>query len=247
MWAGVVPVGEIELGLPFMYRTPGQSFRESAYTVRKFFKESGYVDLLREEYAKHDLYYLDFHSYGPNVILSKKPVQSCGDLKGLKITVEGSFSDYYQALGATPAVVSGDESYMALKLGTIDAAQWDVSAITAFKWHEVAPYWLKGGENHQSFGHIILNQKSYQALPDDLKRVVQEAAAKYYDDLVEVYDQELQKAAALVAAGAIKESWLDDSCKKTFADEAMKVWSSVADRDPANAKAIERVKQWRGL
>jgi TRAP-type mannitol/chloroaromatic compound transport system substrate-binding protein len=92
-----------------------------------------------------------------------------------------------------------------------------------------------------------LNQKSYQALPDDLKSVVQEAAVKYYDDLVDLYEQELQNAADLVSAGKIKESWLDEACEKTYADEAMKVWSSVAERDPANAKAIEMVKRWRGL
>jgi TRAP-type C4-dicarboxylate transport system substrate-binding protein len=247
MWAGVVPVGEVELGLPYMYLTPGQTFKESAYAVRKFFKESGYLALLRKEYAKQGLYYLDFHSYGPNVILSKKPVRSCADLKGLKITVEGSFSDFYQALGATPVVVSGDETYMALKLGTIDAAQWDVSAITAFKWYEVAPYWLRGGENQQSFGHILLNQKSWQALPDDLKKVVQDAADKYYNDLVDVYDKQLKMADALVAAGKIKESWLDDSCKQEFQTEALKVWDSVAARNPASAEAIQMIKKWRGL
>ena len=244
MWAGVVPVGEVEFGLPYAYRTEGKSFKESANELRDFFYQSGMVELLRKEYAKHGLYWLDMHSYGPNVILSRKPIESCKDLSGLKVTVEGSLNDFFNELGAAGAILSGTETYMALKLGTVDAAQWDVSAITALKWYEVAPYWIKGGENHQSFGHILVNLKKWNALPDDLKQVLRDGAKAYWDQLVELYDAELKKAEALVKAGKIKVSVLDAECQKAHEKAALEVWDGVAARDPANAEAIALIKKW---
>lgn len=245
MWAGVVPVGEVEFGLPYAFRTPGKKFTESAAEMRKLFYESGMVELVRKEYAKHGLYWLDMHSYGPNIILSKKPVVSCDDLKGMKITVEGSFNEFFNLLGASGTIVSGTETYMALKLGMVDAAQWDVSAITALKWYEVAPYWLKGGENHQSFGHMLVNMKKWNKLPDDLKGILQDSALVYWNKLVDIYDAELGKANALVEQGNLKISTLDADCQKKHGDAALKVWDSVASKDPASAKAIEIIKSWK--
>ena len=37
------------------------------------------------------------------------------------------------------AEISPTEAYMALRLGTVDAVEWDVSAVTGLNWHEVAP------------------------------------------------------------------------------------------------------------
>ena len=245
MWAGVVPVGEVEFGLPYAYRTEGKSFKESAKELRDFFYKSGMVELLRKEYAKHGMYWLDMHSYGPNVILSTKPVKTCKDLSGLKITVEGSFNDFFNELGAAGTIVSGTETYMALKLGTVDAAQWDVSAITALKWYEVAPYWIKGGENHQSFGHILVNLQRWNALPENLKQALRDGAKDYWDKLVDEYDSELKKANELVKQGKITICKLDPECQKAHEEAAIKIWDSIAKRDPASAEAINLIKKWK--
>ena len=248
MWAGIVPVGEVEFGLPYAYRMPDQkSFRDGAHKIRKFFYESGFVKLVRKEYSKQGLYWLDMHTYGPAFILSTKSIESCNQLKGVKMTLEGSFNDFYNILGAQGSIVSGTETYIALKLGTLDAAQWDVSAITALKWHEVAPYWIRGGSNQQNIGHIMVNMKSWNALDDNLKNILRDAASNYFESLVKVYIGELAKVTDLVEAGKVKESWLDDDCQKKHSEAAVKIWNQIALRDPANAKAIELIKQWTKL
>ena len=148
MWGGIIPVGEVEFGLPYMWNSPGgKSVKENSEIVRKFFFDSGFVDLLRKEYAKQGLYWLDVHSYGELFTLSTKPMKTCDDIQGKKFRVEGAWMDYYNMLGARGTYISGMEAYMGLKLGTIDASQWDVSAITGLKWHEVAPYRIIGGKN----------------------------------------------------------------------------------------------------
>ncbi|MEJ2286859.1 MAG: hypothetical protein P8X85_25090, partial [Desulfobacterales bacterium] len=71
MWGGIVPVGEVEFGLPYAYNLPGEpDVYEAGKIIRDFFFNTGYVDLLRREYAKQGLYWLDVHSYGPIFTMS---------------------------------------------------------------------------------------------------------------------------------------------------------------------------------
>lgn len=246
MWAGIIPVGEVEFGLPYAYNIPGnKDIVESGAIVREFFFKTGFADLLRKEYAKQGLYWLDMHSYGKLFTLSTKPIKTCDDMKGIKIRVEGSWADYYNMIGARGTYISGMESYMGLKLGTIDASQWDVSAITGLNWHEVAPYWLIGGQNDVVPGNILVNQKSWNDLPDDLKAVLTQAAEDYYHLLLKVYVAEMVKVAELIKAGKVIESPIDEACERKHEEAAYKLWDEIGARDPVAAEAIQITRDWR--
>ena len=246
MWGGIVPVGEVEFGLPYAYNLPGEpDVYQAGKQIRQLFMDTGFADLLRKEYAKQGLYWLDVHSYGPIFTMSTKKITTCSDMKGLKFRVEGSWADYYNALGARGTHISGMEAYMGLKLGTIDASQWDVSAVTGLKWHEVAPYRLLGGQNDVVPGHILMNMKTWNSLPDDLKKVMADAAEQYFSDLNKIYDGELKKVAELVKAGKVINSPIDASCDAAHEKAALELWGKIGERDPAAAKAIGIIKDWR--
>lgn len=250
MWGGIIPVGEVEFGLPYAWRIPGaekMSFNESAAELRKFFHQGGFAELLRAEYAKQDLYWLDLHTYGPIVTMATKPIKTCADLQGKKMRMEGSWTEYYNMLGASGVNLPGMDAYMALKLGTLDGSQWDVSAITGLKWHEVAPYWLKGTDPDHCVGHILLNKKSYEALPDEVKKALHSAAEDYWNELIKIHAEEHKKVDALVKAGKVKESLIEEACQKKHEEAALQLWAKISERDPAAAKAIEMIKEWRGL
>ncbi|MBW1996775.1 MAG: TRAP transporter substrate-binding protein DctP [Deltaproteobacteria bacterium] len=245
-WGGILTVGEIEFGLPYMYNIPGnKSYDESAMMVRNFFFKRGFIDLLREEYGKHGLYYLDMHHYGPTFTMATSCIRTLEDFKGKKFRVEGAWHDYYNMLGARGTALSGTDAYMGLKLGTIDASQWDVSCVTGLKWHEVAPYRILGGQNEVQPGHILVNMKRWQSLPDNLKSALAGAAEDYYYALHQVYKGELEKYNELVRSGKIKECRITEEADKAHREAAYKIWAETAKRDPAAAKAIEMVKEWR--
>jgi len=246
MWGGILPIGEVEFGLPYAYNLPGEpDVFTAGKQIHDLFYNTGYVDLLRGEYAKQGLYWLDVHSYGPIFTMATKKITTCDDMKGLKIRVEGSWADYYNALGARGTYISGMEAYMGLKLGTIDASQWDVSAITGLNWHEVAPYWLMGGQNDVVVGHILFNMKSWDALPDDLKKVMTDAAEDYFNKLLKIYVGELKKVDDLVKAGKVIKSEIDAACDRKHEEAALALWDKIGQRDPAAAKAIGIIKDWR--
>lgn len=246
MWGGIMPVGNVEFGLPFAYHIPGDlPIQQSSDIVRAFFYKSGFVKLLRKAYAKHGLYWLDMHSYGALFTLSRKPVRTCADLKGLKVRAEGDWQKYYDMLGSEGIFIPGSESYMGLKLGTIDASQWDVSAIVGLHWNQVAPYWLLGLQNDVVPGQIVVNMKSWKRLPPDLKRVMHTAARDYYYKLLKVYTVEMKKVAKLVKEGKVIKCHLDPACEKHAAEVANKLWDETAKKSPDAAKAIALIRAWR--
>ena len=247
MWGGIVPVGEIEFGLPYMWNVPGnRTVKENAEIVRTFFFEKGFADLLRREYAKQGLYWLDMHSYGELFTLCKSPIKNCQDLQGKKMRVEGAWMDFYNAVGARGTYISGMEAYMGLKLGTIDCSQWDVSAITGLNWHEVAPNRLRGGgENNALPGHILFNKKTWDSLPADMQQALAKAAKDYFDMLNDVYMEESKKVAALEKEGKLTEMAIDDQCEKAHLDAAYELWDKIGERDPSVAEGIKLIKTWR--
>jgi TRAP-type C4-dicarboxylate transport system substrate-binding protein len=246
MWGGIVPVGEVEFGLPYAYNLPGEpDVYQAGKQIRELFMNTGLVDLLRKEYAKQGLYWLDVHSYGPLFTLSTKKITTCNDMKGLKFRVEGSWADYYNALGARGTNISGMEAYMGLKLGTIDASQWDVSAVTGLNWHEVAPYRILGGQNDVVPGHILVNMEAWNSLPDDLKKALADAAEQYFHDLNKIYESELKKVAELVKAGKVINSPIDAACDQAHEQAALQLWEQIGQRDAAAAQAIGIIKDWR--
>jgi TRAP-type mannitol/chloroaromatic compound transport system substrate-binding protein len=245
-WGGTTPIGEIEFGLPLMWAMPpGKTVKENSEIVRDFFLNSGFAELLRKEYAKQGVYWLDMHSYGELFTLSREPIISCADMQGKKFRAEGAWTDFYNNMGARGTFVDGGEAYMALSKGVIDTTQWDVSAVTGMNIHEVAPYRIMGGGNDVVPGHILINLKKWESLPDNLKAALKGAAKDYFDALNDIYMEEMKKVDELVKQGKVKLSYFDDACIKKHEEVAMKLWDEIAKRDPSAVEAVELVKEWR--
>ena len=245
-WGGTTPIGEIEFGLPLMWAMPpGRTVKENSEIVRNFFLNSGFADLLRQEYAKQGVYWLDMHSYGELFTLSLKPITTCEDMQGKKMRAEGAWTDFYNNIGARGTNIDGGEAYMALSKGVIDTTQWDVSAITGMKLYEVAPYRVMGGGNDVVPGHILVNLDTWNSLPDNLKQALRDAAKDYFDALNDIYMEEMKKVDELVKQGKVKLSNLDDACVKKHEEVAYELWDEIAKRDPAAVEAVKLIKEWR--
>ena len=72
-----------------------------------------------------------------------------------------------------------------------------------------------------------------------------DAAADYFNKLLKIYDGELKKVDELVKAGKVINSPIDDACDRLHEEAAMALWEKIGERDPAAAKAISIIKDWR--
>jgi TRAP-type C4-dicarboxylate transport system substrate-binding protein len=113
--------------------------------------------------------------HGPGVIHSKKPIQTVGDLNGVKLRAPTRVTNsLFKSLGATPVGMPVPAVPEALSKGVIDATviPWEVTG--ALKVNELV-------SNHTTFGDetlytttfiFAMNKDRWNALPDDLKAII---------------------------------------------------------------------------
>jgi TRAP-type mannitol/chloroaromatic compound transport system substrate-binding protein len=251
VWSMMVPSGDVLFGsLPRIWDFPDKTVTEGATMQRKWVFESGAVDIIRKEFAKHNLYWIDMHTAGSVCHLSTKKVRTLKDIKGQKLAdLGGWMGQWHAALGWVPVeMLPSSEMEMALRLGTINALTWDLSAITGFGWHKAAKYWVSNeGQVTHILQDILINMDVWKALPSDLKKAVEGAAEDYFHKANEEYEKLVAQVRGKVKSGEVIESPLDDEYVKVSYREARKLWDKAAKEDPTSAALIKSIKKLRGI
>jgi len=113
---------------------------------------------------------------GERIIGSKKPIRSLEDMKGLKIRVPESklFVGLFKALGCSPTPVAYGEIYMALQTGVVEAADGSSVQLSTLKHYEQTKYLIMT-KHIRGMIWLDINEKFYQSLPEDIKKIVKEA------------------------------------------------------------------------
>lgn len=240
-WSDELPILGLMFGLPF-------GFKGTLEEVETLVEKTGLYGLWKDAYASKNCHLLGIHTYGPYPgIASNKPIRNLDDFKGLKIRAILEVADLLKELGAAPGYIPGGEIYMALKLGTFDAATYSVDAVRGFKWHEVMDYWILPYWSDWYFGDIIINQEAWESLPADLQKVLKEAMKSFGEKNKEVYSKEIE----LVKDQAEKLGYEvitlpDEDVSKMRQIAVEKVWSKFAEKGPECAKAIDAIKAYYG-
>lgn len=234
-WSGKIgPIGDIEFGLLGLMKNPQDH--------EFFYSESGMMELLREVYAKQGVYYLRHLPTGSETIVLKVPVSEKDDFKGLKVRDVGVEAKIYAKFGAAIVYVPGGEIYTSLQTGVIDAAGWGGPYLLHQKrLYEVAKYLMWPAIFPCGSGHLLVNPNSYNALPDDLKAILNEAAAahslkwntySYGDDQTSIKGF-LENGATLVSIP-----------RADFDEAAMEVGTELAAQDEYAAKAFQMLQDY---
>ena len=103
-----------------------------------------------------------------------KPIRTLEDCQGLRIRSPGGHqTSYIKALGAEPVFMPLGDVYMAMETGTIDGLVTCPPLVQAFKLYEVAEQGTLATFGCVTEG-VIMNQKSWERTPDDLKPLIEE-------------------------------------------------------------------------
>jgi TRAP-type mannitol/chloroaromatic compound transport system substrate-binding protein len=134
----------------------------------------------------------------------RKKINTTNDFKGLRIRIPNLGGKVYARAGATTVLTPGSEIYPALERGVIDAAEWiGPHYDMQINLHKTARYYYYPGWHEpgttQDFG---FNKKAYDALPIDLKRTLDHAAAA-----VQVYGLTEFHAKNAIALDRLKTEW----------------------------------------
>jgi TRAP-type mannitol/chloroaromatic compound transport system substrate-binding protein len=110
----------------------------------------------------------------------RKKISTIGDYKGLKMRIgSGLGGKVYAKAGGTVVLIPGSEIYAALERGVVDASEW-VGPHDDMKLglHKTARYYYYPGWHEPgTVNEFGFNKKAYEALPVDLQRTLDHAAA----------------------------------------------------------------------
>lgn len=161
-------------------------------------------------------------------IISRNEIKSANDLKGKRIRAAGPVqSDVFKALGAVPTLVQPGDMNDALGKGMVDGLSTAYSGIFSWKLDDVGKFVAEGDMGSVTFA-TVMNQKSYDSLPPDLQKLIDETSgiggAKIFGKLSA--DDEVEQRAALLKRG-IKINQLTDqdalkAAGKSILDQAIK-------------------------
>jgi C4-dicarboxylate-binding protein DctP len=81
------------------------------------------------------------------------------------------FISFVRSLGASPTPISFTELYTALQQGSVDGQENPVGVIADQKFYEVQKF-LTVDEHTLGVNNILINEKYFQSLPENLKEII---------------------------------------------------------------------------
>ncbi len=158
--------------------------------VRKFQQGGIYSELKSRMIAERGVRILSDNWYRlPKVIVTKRPIKSLADLKGLNMRMPSmkTYFDTWKSLGAKPTTIAWSEAFLALKKGVVDGMDSPLGSIYGMKFYQAAPYITMTYHLVAPF-NLLVNEKKFQELSATNQKIMIEAgreAGDHYTKLVE--------------------------------------------------------------
>jgi len=179
----------------FAYTVGGLSALEYVYWMRV----GGGAEMYARMLGDYGVTLIHGKLFPPETFIwSTRPLESLDDMKGLKFRTAGDDGEMFKEMGVAVVFMAGGEVYEATKRGVIDAFQLADPAIDIeLGAHEVADYcYLSPVRQPTDYSCLGVNTESWEALPDDLKQLVEDA---YLANSLSVYGELLQQNIEAIA------------------------------------------------
>jgi len=214
---------------------------ENPEQMRQWMETGGGLDLARELYARYNVYFVGGVWYGMESLVSKKPIRKLADFKGVKIRApQGLGQDIFLRLGAAPVNLPGSEVYTALERGVVDASDWGTLSMNQdLGYHKLAPYPIYPGYHSMPMADFAVNMNRWNALPDDLKILVEDEVRQFTDEMIERNRAADEKVLAQADELGFEAIDLPAGERRKFREIAREVWSEYADRSPMAKRIYE--------
>ncbi|WP_028870474.1 TRAP transporter substrate-binding protein [Psychromonas arctica] len=237
MHAGEFPAGVVEVGLPGTTSDVGE--------LSTLFREKGWGEILTEAYDKQGLVWLEPYVQLPVYILTKEPINSIADFKGLKIRAPGAYGKFLRKLGASPASLSWSEIYTSLATGVIDGSIGSNIIDHRDGNHaEVAKYMYRLPIAGAQVLPIVVNKREWNKLPKDLQAIVRSASESHA--LEQMTKSRIWESKAVADMEAQGMKWSPEPTKadiETWNTTANSLWSEYANSDKYSSQLVKILQQ----
>lgn len=228
-------IGRIESGMPMAWM--------SADEAEAIYKEGGLEDLISKAYDTAGVKYLGPVWVAPYHILSKRPIKSLDDMRSMKVRAVGSSGKLLAKLGVGIVSMPPEDIYLALTTGQIDAVLYGSAfEFKETKYYEAARFFNKTPIVDPIVDTLIINQKFWNSLPQDLQDVVSSAAEKFRWNYYRWITDKDKATMDEIFKSTSTELSNEDVEELTKA--AIAIWEEEAERSDENRDAVEIIKKY---
>lgn len=235
-WKTDIPIFQVG-SLPYAFI----NYWETMY----FYKTLGFSKMLADQIAKHGVLYWDNRVTAAELV-TKTPINSVNDLKGMKLRASAITSKWFSLIGAQPAVVAGPEIYTGLSMGVINGAHWGPAfSADSLGLYEVAKYHMKPSIYMGTEEGFFVNKKAFEKLPNDIQIILKDILDNEFwpRSLDAAYNAE-SALARVQKKHNVQVVTLPAKDQKILFAAAQKVWDEVASINAENSKAVEMLKKF---
>ena len=172
----------------------------------------------------------------------KRPIESVADLNGLKFRIAGLGGEVMRRQGVNVVLLPPGEIMPALISGTIDAAEWiGPWNDRAFGLYRAAKYYYVPAFHEPGPGlEIIVNRARYEALPADLRKIVEVAAqAAAHQTLADFTFHNIVTFGPLLAEEGVEVRTFPVDVVEALGRTTREVLAELAASDPLTGRVHE--------
>jgi TRAP-type mannitol/chloroaromatic compound transport system substrate-binding protein len=171
-----------------------------------------------------------------------KPITSIEDFKGLKLRMGSLFGQrILQKLGASPILLDSSEIYEAVARKVVDGAEFSIATVDwTVGFQKITKYWCAPAWYQTAIVlAVIINQKAWNELPDDLKEIVIQAGRATTAYMSSWFEHGNIKATQdFIDAGTVITR-LDDPSLQKIQELTNEILSEEASENPDFAKVLK--------
>ena len=220
-------VGDIMGG----YDTPWQQYA--------WLYQGGGYETANQLYNEYNMQLIGWWIYGQESLASTTPIAGPEDFKDWKFrSPPGLETEIFAELGAKPVVMDFTEVFTALETKIIDGTDYSgLANNVSIGIYDLVKHTTYPGFHSMPSDHLAIRKDAWDALPDDLKRIVEVAMQKLSFQTALTFEVENNEAAAkLREQGVTLHNWSADD-RAAFRTAAQTAWQGWADKTP-EARAL---------
>ncbi|PVU72067.1 ABC transporter substrate-binding protein [Acidilobus sp. SCGC AC-742_E15] len=174
----------------------------------------------------------------PSGLVTKNPINSVVDLKGLKTrTYDKNGAKFLRELGASPLSLPWGEVYSSLRTGMIDSVLTSAESTKNGKFWEVLSY-FKDINYAFPLNMVTINMDYYKALSKDQRNALEKAAAEIEEKQWKASEERTVKALEIISKHGIKVSKPDAALNKAMDEAAKKIIDEFLEKAKSSEKKV---------
>ena len=210
--------------------------------------ETLYPKYFKQEYEKMGVLLGCWVTTSEYNLITKKPVRTLEDLKGLKIRSSGGLvSTTLEHLGAVPVMVQASEAYTAFQNGVVDGVLIPDSSMVSLRLFEVGKYHTHVGLNHMGIPYA-LSPKFFERLSPDMKKYMYAKLRQASQMATVAYDIDDEAARKVLKENSVEMIDLAPAEMAKFKSAVEPMWQDFIKKNEAKGlPAAQMVKELREL